>query len=105
MFKIIRKKDALVRKIATNKSATDYITRELSKDVSLTVLKATNYTSEFTPAQDFIYFVLNGTLRLSFNSKEVELSKDDVCFVTKGTSYIMKGTFEAIVVSQPAFIG
>lgn len=103
MFKIVRKEDATIRKIAENKTATDYFTKDFSKDVSLTTLEATNYTNEFTPVQNFIYFVLNGELLLKFDDQEVELLQGDACFVTKGTTYIMTGTFQVVVISQPAF--
>lgn len=43
MYKVVRKSEATVRQIADNKIALNYITKDLSPEVSLAVTKATDY--------------------------------------------------------------
>ncbi|MFC1710066.1 cupin domain-containing protein [Patescibacteria group bacterium] len=103
MFKVIRKNDASVRKISNNKIAINYITKEVSPDVSLAVTEVTNFEEKQKTEYNRIYYILKGTLILSFDDEEIRLEKGDSCHVSKGTEYLMSGTFKAIVVNQPAF--
>lgn len=103
MFKVIRKSEATVRKIADNKTAANYITKEISKDVSLATTEAQEYYEEETANYNRIYFVLEGELLLQFENQEVSLLEGDTCFIEKGTTYEMKGTFKAVMINQPAF--
>lgn len=103
MYKIIRKSDTSIRKIAENKVAINYVTRDLTSEVSLATTEAIDYYEKETANYNRIYFVLEGQLILTFDNQEVVLDKDDVCYVGKGTTYEMKGTFKAIMVNQPAF--
>ena len=103
MYKVTRKSDALVRHIATNKIALNYITKDVSPGMSLAVTKATGYREKETAEYDRIYFVLSGELELIFRDSNVALVAQDCCYVAKGTAYEMQGTFEVIVINQPAF--
>ena len=103
MYKVVRKSEATVRQIADNKIALNYITKDLSPEVSLAVIEATDYYEKETTESNRIYYVLEGELGLNFGGKEVKLSAADSCFVAKGTEYVMRGTFKAVTVNQPAF--
>ncbi|MCL5438778.1 MAG: cupin domain-containing protein [Patescibacteria group bacterium] len=103
MFKVVRKSEVTIRKIADNKIAISFITKDISKDVSLATTEATDYYEKETAYYNRIYYVLEGNLILVFNNEEVTLNVGDVCYVEKGTKYEMKGTFKAIIVNQPAF--
>lgn len=103
MHKIVRQSEALVRKIAENKIAFNYITKDVSPNVSLATTEATDYYEKETTSYNRIYYVLDGTLLLVFDEEEVFLHIGDTCFVEKGTTYEMKGAFKAIIVNQPAF--
>lgn len=103
MFKVVRKADAAVREIGDDKSVANYITKDVSSDVSLAVTEATDYSEMETTNYNRIYFVLEGELLLKFDDQEVSLLKEDACFVEKGTAYEMKGTFKAVIINQPAF--
>jgi ethanolamine utilization protein EutQ (cupin superfamily) len=103
MYKIIRKSEATVRQIADNKLALNYVTKDLSPEVSLAVTEATDYYEKEITDYNRIYYVLEGELVLAFDGNEVKLSAGDSCFVGKGTGYEMSGTFKAVMVNQPAF--
>jgi mannose-6-phosphate isomerase-like protein (cupin superfamily) len=103
MFKVVRKQDATLRKIADNKTAANYITKDTSPTVSLATIDATNYYENEVAEYNRIYFVLDGKLTLQFDDEEFVLLPEDTCFVEKGTTYIMKGTFKAAIINQPAF--
>lgn len=103
MYRVVRRPEALVRKIAENKVAVNYITKDISQEVSLAIIEATDYYEKETTAYNRIYYVLDGTLVLVFNGEEMSLHVGDTCFIEKGMTYEMKGTFEVVVVNQPAF--
>lgn len=103
MYKVVKKSEGKIRKIADNKIAVNYITKDVSESVSLAVTEATNYIEDQHAKYNRIYYVLEGTLVLAFGNETVELNRDDACFVSKGITYQMKGSFKAIIVNQPAF--
>lgn len=102
MLKVVRKSEASVRQVSANKTARDYITKDISPDVSLAVTTATGYDEIETTPYDRIYYVLAGELSVSIKGYAAELAAGDSCFIPAGTSYDMKGTFEVLVVNRPA---
>jgi mannose-6-phosphate isomerase-like protein (cupin superfamily) len=106
MLKVIRKSETRERKVADNKSAFNYITKDISPDVSLAVIEGTDYFGETTTIpQNRIYFVLQGNLILDSNGEKTTLHPEDSCFISAGTqySYVMSGTFKIITIDQPAY--
>lgn len=103
MYKIIRQTDTLKRIISPTKSATNYITKNISPNISLATTKGIDCNEIETTLYDRIYFVLSGVLRLNFDNSIVEINPQDSCFVSKNTTYTISETFEAIVVNSPAF--
>ena len=103
MYKIIRKKEASKRQISDRKSVLDYVTKEISPNISLVIVKNEGYFGDVAISKDRIYYILSGELILKFGVEKVILKKDDACFISKNTSYIMSGDCKAIIVDQPAF--
>ncbi len=103
MYKVVRKSEATLRIIAENKKSLNFITKEISPDVSLAITEGKDYSEEETAKYNRIYFVLTGKLTLTFVNEKIVLNKEDSCYISKGMKYIMSGTFKAIVVNQPAF--
>ena len=103
MYKVVRQSESALRKIADNKISLNFITKEFSPNVSLAITEGKNYKEEEIAKYNRIYFVLDGALMLIFGMDKVFLKKYDSCFISKGTKYIMSGTFKTIVVNQPAF--
>lgn len=103
MYKVVRQSEGSIRQIAENKSANNLVTKEVSPDVSFATTKAADYYEKETTLYNRIYFVLDGELELTINGETNTLQKGDSCFISKGTEYEMRGTFEAAVINQPAF--
>jgi len=104
MYKIVSKKDATIRQISDNKTATNFITKEISPDVSLAVIENKGYFGEVVTDNNRIYYVIKGHLSLEFGGNEkAELNEGDACFISSGTSYIMSGDCKVATIDQPAF--
>ena len=103
MFKVVKKSEANVRIIADNKIAIDFITKDITKEISLAIIETNKYHGKEISAYNRIYFVIEGELHLIIDKKEVSLTSGDTCFIGKHTSYEMKGTCKTIVIDQPAF--
>ena len=103
MYKIVKASEAIVRQIAENKTAHNLITKETTTEVSLATTKADNYYEKESLQYNRIYYILEGELELTIDSETQLLTAGDACFIAKGTTYEMKGTFNAITVNQPAF--
>lgn len=103
MLKVVKKSEAKERKITDNKSAFNYITKDISPGVSLAVIEGSGFVGEINLTEDRIYFVMLGNLTLDLNGEKTILYPEDSCFISKGTKYIMSGTFKIITIDQPAF--
>lgn len=105
MLKIIRKNEAILRKISDKKSAWNFVTREITKDVSLAVTEATEgYYEKEVNKNNRIYYILEGTMELKAGADSVILYPGDGCFISRDTEYEISGVFKAITVNQPAFV-
>jgi|GEM_PF-760124 len=103
MHTVVKASEGTIRRIADNKTANNLITKEISPGVSLATTEATDYYEKETSGYDRIYYVLDGELQISSDGKESTLQAGDACFIPKGTTYEMRGTFKALTVNQPAF--
>lgn len=103
MYKIIRQSEGILRQIAETYKATNLITKDISPGVSLAVTEANSHHEVETTEYDRIYFVLEGAIELVFDGNAVQLKPGDSCFIGKGTTYEVGGTFRAVIVNQPAF--
>src|SRR5688500_12491123 len=102
MIKVVRQSEATVRQVAENKTAYNFITKDITPEVSLTVIEGKNYNAPITAEQNWIYYVIDGEMLLEFNENNVKLSTGDACYITKGEHYLMRGTYKSIIVCQPA---
>lgn len=103
MYKIIRKQNASVRKIADSYSALNYVNKDISPNMSLAVTDAQKHQETETTLYDRIYYLLEGKAIFIFDDKKVILEKGDSCFISKNTTYEISGTFKSVIVNQPAF--
>jgi mannose-6-phosphate isomerase-like protein (cupin superfamily) len=101
-FRVVRQSEATVRQVDSAKRVRNFITKEVSPNVSLSVIESDNYTESEKTEYTRIYYVLEGELTLTFD-ETVVLVVGDSCVVEAGTSYQMAGTFKAVVINQPAF--
>ncbi len=103
MYKVVRKVEALVRQVSDNKTATNFITKEISPNVSLAVIDNKGFYGEVTVESDRIYYIVSGKLSLEFSGEKVELNEGDACFISHGSSYLLSGDCKVVTVDQPAF--
>ena len=103
MYKVVRDSEGVVRQIAHNKTANNLITKDISPNISVATTEAADYYEKETTPYDRIYYVLDGTLELTVDGDSNSLRKGDVCFISKNTTYEMRGSFKAVTVNQPAF--
>lgn len=103
IYKIVRESEGVIRQIEPNKTANNLIGKDTSPNVSLATVKALDCYEKETTLYDRIYYVLNGELELIIDGEASKLRKGDSCFISRNTTYEMRGTFEAVTVNQPAF--
>lgn len=103
MYKVVRPNEGTPRKVSDNKIINNLITNDISSNVSLSVIDATDLQERSTTEYDRIYYVLEGIMRLVFDEQEQTLHPGDTCFISKSTLYELSGTFKAVVINQPAF--
>ena len=103
MYKVVRESEGSIRQIAPNKTANNLISKEISPNISFATTEATDYYEKETTPYDRIYYVLDGALDLTIDGTTTSLQKGDACFISKNTTYEMRGTFKAVTVNQPAF--
>lgn len=103
MFKIVRASDAISRQIAETYKANNFITKDISPNVSLAVNEATNHQEAEYTKYDRIYYVIEGEIEFDFGGEIVSVKAGDSCFVSRDTEYKFGGTFKSVVINQPAF--
>ena len=103
MHKVIRKAEAAIRKVSEGKTVENFVTKELSPNVSLAVVENKGYFGEVKVESDRIYYIILGRLVLEFSGEKVELDEGDACFVSHGSSFIFSGDCKVVTVDQPAF--
>ena len=103
MYKVIRKQDASVIQVTENKTATSFVTKDFSPDVSLAVIENKGHFGKVIADNNRIYYVLMGKLILVFQEGTVELDVGDACFISRGSVYDMSGDCKVVTVDQPAF--
>lgn len=103
MYKIVRKTEATVRHIAETYEAHNYITKDDAPAVSLAVNTASDHSELETTKYDRIYYVISGELLVTIEGDNNTILAGDSLLISNGTTYQFGGTFEAVVVNQPAF--
>ena len=103
MYKIVKESEGIIRKITNNKTVLNLITRDVTPNVSLAVIDAQEYRGDEQANYNRIYYVIEGSLTLTFDDNRQTLELGDSCYIEKGRKYQIEGTFKAIIVSQPAF--
>lgn len=102
-YTLIKKSDSIFRQISETKSANNYITKDISPNFSLATTRAVDCKEIETTNYDRIYFVLEEILELDFGNRLITLNPQDSIYIKSGTDYIISGTFNTIVINQPAF--
>ena len=98
-IKVFTKEKGIIRKISEQKSVLNLLTKNDSDKLSVGKITATNLDLKTNTDSDRAYYILNGELLIDEESGKT----GDVIFVTSGSEYTMKGTFEAVLVNSPPF--
>ena len=100
MFMVLRKSDTGTKKITEGKKPLSEIVN-IDVKVSLDVIEVKDYREKITAAYNRIYYIAAGSMELFIRDREILLQKGDACFVEKGTTLELAGTFEVIIIGQP----
>jgi len=100
MIKYFKAKDAKITTIAESYKIYNMLTIDDSENVTVVRSEADNhYEITMNTDSDRAYYILAGKMILDGVSSEA----GDVVYIPKNTEYQFEGTFEAIIVSSPAF--
>jgi mannose-6-phosphate isomerase-like protein (cupin superfamily) len=102
-YTLIKKLDSTFRQITETKTANNYITKDISPNFSVATTRAYDCKEIETTDYDRVYFVLEGVLELTFGDDKVEVKSNDSIFIKAKSTYTISGTFNTIVINQPAF--
>jgi len=96
MYKIIRKSDGRIQRIAESSL--------IAKDIGPSAITdATDFYKQETAPYDVIYYIRTGELHLTIDGKSIHLGEGDVCIIDKNTEYELRGTARFILMKKPAF--
>ncbi|OGK18142.1 hypothetical protein A3D80_02680 [Candidatus Roizmanbacteria bacterium RIFCSPHIGHO2_02_FULL_40_13b] len=93
MYKVVKGTDGTVRKIDDHMHAFDFM--------FLTRLEAADYFGKHIAPTDIVYYVLNGVLEITFDKTTLQCVSGDSCFISKGETYILSGTFQVLSICSP----
>ena len=94
-YKIIRKADGRLQKIASS--------RLLTNDLGPATVEVTDYHKQERAADNLIYYVRQGRLNLIIDGETINLDEGDVCFIDKNTDYEIRGTASFMLMKKPLF--
>ncbi len=104
MITLIKKSGGKKRQVDKTHYVINFLTKRLSKNVSLAVINAKNHVATTKSVKsDRIYYVLNGKLRVIYKNNLWTALPGDVIFIPMKTLYSSSGTFVAIAINSPAF--
>lgn len=103
MFKVIKRSDCPIHKVTDKQTAFNYITKEISPEVSFIVVKNVDSDKEYINNYQRIYYILSGEMKLEIDDNVIVLEEGDTCLIEKGSRYKASGTYDVIVVNQPAY--
>ena len=103
-MKLFKRSEGIARKISESYKVTNFLTKELSENISVAISEANNHFEDTKNIRsDRVYYVLEGKLKVKINDKEVVAEVGDMIFIPKNTAYHFEGTFKAILINTPAF--
>ncbi|HSW97887.1 MAG TPA: hypothetical protein VLF89_08735 [Candidatus Saccharimonadales bacterium] len=100
MYIVVRKSQKFAKKIFNEKkSFNEIVPTDLR--ISIDVAEVTNHHEKTTAGYNRIYYVKDGEMQIVFNNQHFNLSTGDACFIEKGMTFELNGTFGVIIVSHP----
>ncbi|MEW6295699.1 MAG: hypothetical protein AB1467_05425 [Candidatus Diapherotrites archaeon] len=103
-IKLIKKSEGITRTINKNYGVTNFLTKELSKNLSVALSNAVKHCEKTKNTRsDRAYYILKGKLTVRKGNKKFMAKKGELIFIPKNTEYTFEGTFKAILINSPAF--
>jgi len=104
MMKLVKRDQAISRKVTDNYTVLQMLTGKDSDKLSMVISKATDHREiALNTKSDRLYYILNGTVKVRSDGKEILAEKGDLVFLSSNTKYEFEGTFEAVQVMSPSF--
>ncbi len=103
MYKKISKNEKVTRKISEVHSADNYLTKEITENVSLAVTKLNGNLDSSKIENERVYYFIVANVDFIIDDEKVHCESGDVLYLEKGTTYSACGDFEAVTINVPAY--
>lgn len=103
MYKKISMDEKITRNISEVHSADNYLTKEITENVSLAVTRLNGKLDSNQIANERVYYFISADVDFTIDNEEVHCESGDVLYLTKHTTYSAEGNFKAVTINVPAF--
>ncbi len=103
MYKKISKSEKITRNISKVHSADNYLTKEITQNVSLAITKLNGKLDYDMILNERVYYFISADVEFIIDNEKVHCETGDVLYLGKDTAYSAEGYFEAITINVPAF--
>lgn len=97
MYKKITKNEKITRKITDVHSADNYLTKEITKNISLAVNKLEGKLDLVKTVNERVFYFISADVEFVIDNEKVHFEDGDVLYLSKDTNYSAIGNFEAVV--------
>lgn len=103
MYKKISNNEKVTRVINDMHSADNYLTKETTENVSVSVTKLNGILDLSVLSNERVYYFINADVDFIIDNEIVHCDTGDVLYLDKNTSYSANGKYEAVTINVPAF--
>lgn len=103
MYKKISNNEKVTRVINDMHSADNYLTKETTENVSVSVTKLNGILDLSILNNERVYYFINADVDFLIDNEIVHCDTGDVLYLDKNTSYSANGKYEAVTINVPAF--
>ena len=103
MYKKISNNEKITRKISEVHSADNYLTKEITENVSLAVTKLSGKLDSIKIKNERVFYFITADVNFIINDEKIHCNSGDVLYLGRDTTYSAEGDFEAVTINVPAF--
>lgn len=103
MYKKITCNDKKTRYISKNHYTDNYITKDITENVSLAIANVSEEIKKESIANERIYYFLSADVDFIIDGEKVHFQTGDILYAKNIKDYSAKGKFEAIIINAPAY--
>ena len=103
MYKKISNNEKTTRNITDVHSADNYLTKEITENVSLAVTRLNGKLDSSKIKNERVYYFISADVDFILDNEKVHCQSGDVLYLSKDTNYSAEGNFEAVTVNVPAY--